>query len=216
MSKEKKENVSEEKETESIESKPVEEVEVPKIELKDMGTKLPGMKWYVVHTYSGFESKAKQALIERVKKLKLENHFCDVLVPTESVVDLVKGQKRVLQKKYFPGYILVKMILNDNTWHVVKQTPKITGFVGNSTKPSSVTEAEIARITNQMIEGEIKPKHKIQFSEGESVRVVDGPFSNFNGVVENVRPDKGKVRVLVSILGRATPVELDFIQVEKN
>ncbi len=174
------------------------------------------MAWYVVHTYSGYEHKAKAALEERVKSLGMEEFFGEILVPTESVVEMVKGVKRTTTRKFFPGYILVRMELNNKTWHVVKNTPKITGFVGNAKKPMPISDAEVLRITNQMTEGAAKPKPKIDFEKGESVRVIDGPFSNFNGVVEEVRPDKGKIRVLVSIFGRSTPVELDYGQVEKN
>src|SRR2546429_111402 len=137
-------------------------------------------------------------------------------IPMENVVEMVKGEKRASKRKFFPGYILVQMELNDRTWHLVKNTPKITGFVGNATKPPAVSEHEIARLTTQLSEGALKPKPKVEFEEGDNVRVVDGPFSNFNGTVEEVNPDKGRVRVLVSIFGRATPVELDFMQVEKT
>lgn len=174
------------------------------------------MAWYVVHTHSGFETKAKAALEERIKALKMEQYFEEVLVPSESVVEMVKGQKRTATRKFFPSYVLIKMELNNETWHVVKNTPKITGFLGNAKSPMPVPEEEVRRIANQMTEGASKPKPKISFEKGESVRVIDGPFSNFNGVVEEVRPDKGKLRVLVSIFGRSTPVELDFGQVEKN
>src|SRR3954470_604717 len=173
-------------------------------------------KWYVVHTYSGFENKAKKSLEEKIKQNALEEFFGDILIPMENVVEMVKGEKRASKRKFFPGYILVQMELNDRTWHLVKNTPKITGFVGNATKPPAVSEHEIARLTTQLSEGALKPKPKVEFEEGDSVRVVDGPFSNFNGTVEEVNPDKGRVRVLVSIFGRATPVELDFMQVEKT
>jgi transcriptional antiterminator NusG len=175
-----------------------------------------GPRWYVVHTYSGYEQKAKLALLERIKQQKMEKHFVDVLIPSENVIELVRGEKKTTSRKFFPGYMLVKMILSDATWHLVKSTPKITGFVGNAVRPPAVPEEEVMRITNQMTEGTLKPRPKVQFEEGESVRVVDGPFVNFNGVVEEVKPDKGKLRVLVSIFGRSTPVELDFVQVEKN
>lgn len=174
------------------------------------------MKWYVVHTYSGYEQKAKLALLERIRQYKMEKSFGEVLIPSENVIELVRGEKKTTSRKFFPGYMLVKMALSDTTWHLVKSTPKITGFVGNAISPPAVPEEEVARITNQMQEGSIKPRPKVQFEEGESVRVVDGPFVNFNGVVEEVKPDKGKLRVMVSIFGRSTPVELDFVQVEKN
>ncbi|RMF13076.1 MAG: transcription termination/antitermination protein NusG [Gammaproteobacteria bacterium] len=174
------------------------------------------MAWYAVHTYSGYEHKAKAALEERVKSLGMEEFFGEILVPTESVVEMVKGVKRTTTRKFFPGYVLVQMELNNKTWHVVKNTPKITGFVGHAKNPVPIPDSEVARITDQMSEGAAKPKPKIDFEKGESVRVIDGPFSNFNGVVEEVKPDKGKIRVLVSIFGRSTPVELDYGQVEKN
>lgn len=173
------------------------------------------MGWYVVHTYSGFEHKAKLALEERIRSLKKEPFFSEVIVPEENVVELVKGQKKTTKRRFFPGYILVKMILTDETWHIVKDTPKITGFVGDKIKPVPVPESEVQKMTSRIAEGQMKPKHRVSFSEGENVRVVDGPFSNFSGVVEDVNHDKGKLKVLVSIFGRSTPVELDFIQVEK-
>ncbi len=174
------------------------------------------MAWYVVHTHSGYEQKAKAALEERIKTLRMEQYFEEVLVPAESVVEMVKGQKKTATRKFFPGYVLIKMELNNETWHVVKNTPKVTGFVGYTKTPMPIPDEEVRRIANQMTEGAAKPKPKFSFEKGESVRVIDGPFSNFNGVVEEVRPDKGKLRVLVSIFGRSTPVELDFGQVEKN
>jgi transcription termination/antitermination protein NusG len=173
------------------------------------------MSWYVVHTYSGYENKAKLALEERIKSAKKEAFFGEIIVPEENVVELVKGQKKTTKRRFFPGYILVKMILNDDTWHIVKNTPKITGFVGDKIKPVPVPESDVQKMTNRIAEGQVKPRPRISFQEGENVRVIDGPFSNFNGTVEDVNPDKGKVKVLVSIFGRSTPVELDFIQVEK-
>ncbi|MBF8255086.1 MAG: Transcription termination/antitermination protein NusG [Deltaproteobacteria bacterium] len=173
-------------------------------------------QWYVVHTFSGFEHKVKAALEERIKSLGKAEYFGEILVPVEKVVELVKGKKKTSSRKFFPGYILVQMDLDDETWHVVKETPKVTGFVGGSTSPTPVTDAEVKAITQQMEEGAAKPKPRVLFSEGESVKVIDGPFSDFNGVVEEVRPEKGKLRVLISIFGRATPVELDFVQVERN
>jgi transcriptional antiterminator NusG len=173
-------------------------------------------QWYIVHTFSGFEQKAKAALEERVRAFGKQDYFGEILVPVEKVVELVKGKKKTSSRKFFPGYILVQMELNDDTWHVVKETSKITGFVGGSTNPPSVSEEEVRAITLQMEEGAIKPKPRVLFSVGENVKVVDGPFADFNGVVEEVRPDKGKLRVLISIFGRATPVELEFVQVERN
>jgi len=175
----------------------------------------PDMAWYVVHTYSGFENKAKTALEERIKSLKKQDHFSEVIVPEENVVELVKGQKKTTKRRFFPGYILVKMILTDETWHIVKSTPKVTGFVGDKVKPVPVPESEVQKMTNRIAEGQAKPRPRVSFKEGENIRVVDGPFSNFSGVIEEVNMDKGKVKVMVSIFGRSTPVELDFIQVEK-
>lgn len=183
-----------------------------------------GKRWYVVHTYSGYEQKAKAALEERVRALKLSDEtkpigerFGEVLVPVERVQELGKGgQRKISNRKFFPGYIFVNMELDDETWHVIKNTPKVTGFVGHSTKPPEVPESEVRAITQQMEEGVLRPKPKVLFEVGEAVKVIDGPFQDFNGTVEEVRPEKGKVRVLISIFGRATPVELDFVQVEKS
>ncbi|MFH1017602.1 MAG: transcription termination/antitermination protein NusG [Pseudomonadota bacterium] len=174
------------------------------------------MKWYVVHTYSGFEAKAKKALEERIRLAKKEAFFGETLIPTENVVELVGGQKKTTTRKFFPGYILVQMVLNEETWHVVKNTPKVTGFVGGTLNPPAVPEKEVLRITTQISEGTLRPKMKMTFEKGESVRVIGGPFQNFNGMVDEVRADKGKLRVLVSIFGRSTSVELDFAHVEKN
>lgn len=171
-------------------------------------------QWYVVHTYSGYENKVKNSLEEMIKSLDKEEFFGEIIVPTEKVMELVRGEKRLTSRKFFPGYILVNMELNDETWHIVKSAPKVTGFVGGI-RPPSVPDEEIRQITQQIEEGKLKPKPKVHLEVGESVRVVDGPFTNFNGVVEEVKPDKGKVKVLVSIFGRSTPVELDFLQVER-
>lgn len=172
------------------------------------------MKWYVVHTYSGHENRARMSLLERVKNASLNDYFGDVLIPTESVMEVVKGQRRTSTRKFYPGYMFVQMVLDERTFHLVKNTPKITGFLGGS-KPTPVPEREITGIHSAMTEGKAKPKPKVVFEQGDSVRVIDGPFSNFSATVEEVKPDKQKVRVLVSIFGRATPVELDFTQVEK-
>ena len=173
-------------------------------------------KWYVIHTYSGYEAKAKAALEERVRSMHKENKIGAVLVPVERVQELGKGgQRKISNRKFFPGYIFVNMLLDDDTWHVIKNTPKITGFVGHATNPPEVPENEVREITQQMEEGALRPKPKVLFEVGEAIKVVDGPFQDFNGTVEEVKPEKGKVRVLISIFGRATPVELDFVQVEK-
>ncbi len=172
--------------------------------------------WYIVHTYSGFENKVREALAERVKSHGLTDYFGRILVPMEKVVEMVKGQRRESSRKFYPGYILVEMEMNDTTWHLVKSTAKVTGFVGGTeTAPQPITEEEAARIIAQMAEGAKAPRPKYSFREGDEVRVIDGPFNNFNGVVEEVHPDKGKLRVLISIFGRATPVELEFVQVTK-
>lgn len=171
--------------------------------------------WYVVHVYSGFEAKAKEALLDRVKQNKMEDKFEEVLIPAETVVEMKKGEKRSRSKKFFPGYIFVKMELTNETWHLLKNTPRITGFVGNSTNPPVVSEEEVLRITQQIKEGKMKPKVKIEFEKGESVRVKEGPFANFAGTVDEVNPEKGRLKVLVSIFGRSTPIDLEFQQVEK-
>jgi transcriptional antiterminator NusG len=173
------------------------------------------LKWYIVHTYSGFENKVKKTLEERIKNLGQEERFGKVLVPTEQVVELRQGQKKTSSRKFYPGYILVQMHLDDDTWHTVRNTAKVTGFVGGEVKPTPIPDEEAERIIQQMQEGVSKPKPRYQFEEGDEVRVVDGPFSNFNGIVEEVKPDKEKLRVLIMIFGRATPVELEFIQVNK-
>ena len=172
--------------------------------------------WYVVHTFSGFEYKAKAALEDRIKALGKQDLFGEILVPAEKVVELVKGKKKTSSRKFFPGYILAQIELNEETWHIVKSTPKVTGFVGGGTNPPTVSDDEIKEITKQMEEGAIKPRPRVIFSAGENIKVIDGPFSDFNGVVDEVRPEKGKLRVLISIFGRATPVELDFVQVERS
>jgi len=172
-------------------------------------------KWYGVHTYSGFENKVRLNLLERIKNEEMENCFEEILIPSETVVELKKGEKKTSSRKFFPGYILVKMELTDESWHIVKETSKVTGFVGGNT-PFPIPDEEVFKITRRMEEGAEKPRPKVQFEVGETVRVVDGPFLNFAGVVEDVKPDKGKLRVTVTIFGRATPVELEFMQVEKN
>ncbi len=173
------------------------------------------MKWYIVHTYSGYENKVKQSLEDTVKKLGLEESIGKIIIPTEKVVELIKGERRTTTRKFYPGYIMVQMLLNDETWHVVRRVPRVTGFLGSQEKPTPLNDEEAERIINQMAEGAVKPKPKFSFEQGDEVRVIDGPFSNFNGVVEEVKPDKGKIRVLISIFGRATPVELEFVQVSK-
>jgi transcription termination/antitermination protein NusG len=172
-------------------------------------------KWYIVHTYSGHENKAKLTLLERVRNANLNEYFGEVLVPTESVMEVVKGQRRTTTRKFFPGYMFVQMVLDDRTFHLVKNTPKITGFLGG-TKPTPVPEREITGVQTNMSEGgKPKPKARVVFEVGDSVRVIDGPFANFSASVEEVKPDKQKLKVSLSMFGRATSVELDFAQVEK-
>ena len=172
-------------------------------------------EWYVVHTYSGFEGKVKSSIEERARSAGLQEKISQILVPTEEVVELRNGKKRTSSRKFFPGYILVEMDLDDETWHLVKETPKVTGFVGDKQKPSPITEEEVSLIKVQMDEGTAPAKREAAFSHGDSVRITDGPFISFTGTVEEVNVDQGKLKVMVSIFGRATPVELDFLQVEK-
>jgi transcriptional antiterminator NusG len=172
-------------------------------------------KWYIVHTYSGHENKAKLTLLERVRNANLTEYFGEVLVPTESVMEVVKGQRRTTTRKFFPGYMFVQMVLDDRTFHLVKNTPKITGFLGG-TKPTPVPEREITGVQTNMSEGgKPKPKARVTFEAGDSVRVIDGPFASFSATVEEVKSDKQKLKVSLSMFGRATSVELDFAQVEK-
>ncbi|MFH1625441.1 MAG: transcription termination/antitermination protein NusG [Pseudomonadota bacterium] len=173
-------------------------------------------KWYVVHTYSGYENQVKAALEERIRSHKKEEFFAEILVPSEKVVELVKGQKKTSDRKIFPGYILINMDLNSETWHIVRNTPKVTGFIGGKSNPMAVSDEEVEELLNQISEGTVKPKPKVLYEKGDTVRVIDGPFTNFNGVVAEVKPEKGKLKVLVSIFGRATPVELEFLQVQKT
>lgn len=174
------------------------------------------MKWYGVHTYSGYENKVKLSLEERIRSMGVEDCFEEILIPCETVIEMRKGERRTSTRKFFPGYILVKMDLNDETWHVVTGTSKVTGFVGGGLNPPAISDLEVKKITDRMEEGIEKPKPKVLFDVGETVRVVDGPFLNFTGVVEDVRPERGTLKVMVSIFGRGTPVELEFIQVEKT
>jgi transcriptional antiterminator NusG len=173
------------------------------------------LRWYVVHVYSGFENKVKATLEEKINAFPNPEKFGGIVVPTEQVVELVKGKKKESSRKFYPGYILIQMDLNDHTWHLVNDTAKVTGFLGGMNKPTPISDEEAERILSRMEEGKEKPQPKFFFESGDEIRVVDGPFSNFNGTVEEVNPEKGKIKVLVSIFGRATPVELDFVQVTK-
>jgi transcriptional antiterminator NusG len=173
-------------------------------------------RWYVVHTYSQFEKSVQRALQERIARAGMQDQFGQILVPVEEVVELKSGQKSISERKFFPGYVLVEMEMTDETWHLVKDTPKVTGFLGGSAmKPSPISQKEVDNIMQQMQAGVEKPRPKVLFEVGESVRVKDGPFTDFNGTVEDVNYDKNKLRVAVTIFGRSTPVELDFGQVEK-
>ena len=172
--------------------------------------------WYVVHTYSGFENKVAEAIRQRAKIFGQEEQISQVVIPTEEVVEVRKGQKRITPQKFFPGYVLVEMEMTDDSWHLVKNTPKVTGFVGGTaTKPTPISEKEVQNILHQIQEGVEKPRPKVLFEVGEAVRVKEGPFADFHGNVEDVNYDKNKLRVSMTIFGRSTPVELDFGQVEK-
>lgn len=173
-------------------------------------------KWYVVHAYSGFEKTVQRTLKERIERAGMQDKFGEILVPVEEVVEMRGGQKAISERKFFPGYVLVEMEMTDETWHLIKNTPKVTGFIGgSSTRPTPISEKEVQNILHQIQEGVEKPKPKVLFEVGEAVRVREGPFTDFHGSVEEVNYDKNKLRVSVSIFGRATPVELDFGQVEK-
>ena len=173
-------------------------------------------KWYVVHAYSGFEKSVQRALLERIQRAGMQDRFGQILVPVEEVVEMKSGQKNISERKFFPGYVLVEMEMTDDTWHLVKNTPKVTGFVGGqATKPTPISEKGMQNIMHQIQEGVEKPRPKVLFEVGEAVRVKEGPFTDFHGNVEDVNYDKSKLRVSVTIFGRSTPVELDFGQVEK-
>ncbi|HUW51212.1 MAG TPA: transcription termination/antitermination protein NusG [Sulfuricella sp.] len=173
-------------------------------------------RWYVVHAYSGFEKGVQRVLQERIERAGMQDKFGQILVPVEEVVEMKSGQKTISERKFFPGYVLVQMEMDDETWHLVKNTPKVTGFVGGSAqKPTPITEKEVAALMQQIQDGVEKPRPKVLFEVGEAVRVKDGPFTDFHGNVEDVNYDKSKLRVSVLIFGRSTPVELEFSQVEK-
>ena len=179
--------------------------------MTDVSTK----QWYIVHTYSGFEKKVAESLGQRVQAYGLQDEIGEILIPTEDVVEMRAGRKVVTPKRFFPGYILVEMNMSDNAWHVVKNTPKVTGFVGAGVKPTPLSKEEVEQILDQVKEAAEKPKPKYMFEKGEQVRINEGPFTSFNGVVDEVNLDKNTLKVMVTIFGRATPVELDFLQVER-
>jgi transcriptional antiterminator NusG len=170
-------------------------------------------KWYVIHTYSGYENKVKTNLEHRIESMGVQDRIYQVMIPTEDEIEIKDGQRRTVQKKVFPGYVLVEMSMNDDAWYVVRNTPGVTGFVGTATKPTPLPDDEVKKILKKS--GQEPPKVKVSFTKGERVKVVDGPFTDFIGVVDDINAEKGKVRVLVSFFGRETPVELDFLQVQR-
>ena len=175
------------------------------------------LRWYVVHAYSGMEKAVERNIRERIERAGMHDKFGRILVPTEEVIELKNGKKSVTERRFFPGYVLVEMLMDDESWHLVKHTSKVTGFVGGAkTRPAPISEEDVQKIVDQMQVGTEKPRHKVEFETGEYVRVKDGPFTDFNGTVEEVNYDKNKVRVSVTIFGRATPVELEFSQIEKT
>ncbi len=177
----------------------------------------PDLRWYVVHAYSGMEKAVERNIQERITRAGMQAKFGRILVPMEEVVEVKNGQKRTTERKFFPGYVLVEMVMDDETWHLIKHTNKVTGFVGGAkNRPAPISEAEVMKIVNQMQEGTDKPRHKVEVVVGEFVRVKEGPFTDFNGSVEDVNYEKSKVRVSVTIFGRSTPVELEFSQIEKT
>jgi transcriptional antiterminator NusG len=177
----------------------------------------PDLRWYVVHAYSGMEKAVERNIRESIARAGMETKFGRILVPTEEVVEMKNGQRRTAERKFFPGYVFVEMVMDDDTWHLVKHTNKVTGFVGGAkNRPAPISEAEVQKIVSQMQDGAEKPRHKVEFMVGELVRVKEGPFTDFNGSVEEVNYEKSKVRVSVTIFGRATPVELEFSQIEKT
>ena len=173
------------------------------------------MKWYIVHTYSGFEDRVKETLRQRAEALDMADSFGEIHIPTETIVEYRGGKKKETQRKFFPGYILVQMAMSDAAWHVVKNTPKVTGFVGSGKNPTPLTQDEVDQILQQVVSAKEKPKPKYIFDKGEPVKIIDGPFNNFTGVVEEVNLDRNTLKVMVTIFGRHTPVELDFSQVQK-
>jgi transcriptional antiterminator NusG len=192
-------------------------VETPVVESAVTPAVNPDLRWYVVHAYSGMEKAVERNIQERITRTGMQNKFGRILVPMEEVVEVKNGQKKTTERKFFPGYVLVEMVMDDDTWHLIKHTNKVTGFVGGAkNRPAPISEAEVQKIVHQMQEGTDKPRHKVEFVVGEFVRVKEGPFTDFNGSVEDVNYEKSKVRVSVTIFGRSTPVELEFSQIEKT
>ena len=192
-------------------------VENPVVESMAAAPANPDLRWYVVHAYSGMEKAVERNIHERITRAGMQDKFGRILVPMEEVVEVKNGQKKTTERKFFPGYVLVEMVMADDTWHLIKHTNKVTGFVGGAkNRPAPISEAEVLKIVNQMQEGTDKPRHKVEFVVGEFVRVKEGPFTDFNGSVEDVNYEKSKVRVSVTIFGRSTPVELEFSQIEKT
>ena len=192
-------------------------VETPAVESVPTPPVNPDLRWYVVHAYSGMEKAVERNIQERITRAGMQGKFGRILVPMEEVVEVKNGQKKTTERKFFPGYVLVEMVMDDDTWHLIKHTNKVTGFVGGAkNRPAPISEAEVQKIVHQMQEGTDKPRHKVEFIVGEFVRVKDGPFTDFNGSVEDVNYEKSKVRVSVTIFGRSTPVELEFSQIEKT
>lgn len=173
-------------------------------------------RWYIVHTYSGFEQRVEQTVREMMRTGQDKELIEEVVVPTEKVVELVKGEKRTSTRKFYPGYVMIKMIMEDESWHLIQSIPRVTGFIGGKNRPTPMRDSEATKILSLMEDRQEQPRPKFNFDRGDEVRVIDGPFSGFNGVVEDVNYDKGKLRVSVSIFGRQTPVELDFVQVTKG
>ena len=184
--------------------------------MSEMSEGLPNPRWYIVHTYSGYEQRVEQTIREMMRTGQDHGQVLEVVMPTEKVIELVKGEKRTSTRKFYPGYVMLRMILTDESWHLIQSIPRVTGFVGGKTRPAPMRDSEAQHILTMMEERQEQPRPKFKFERGDEVRVIDGPFSGFNGVVEDVNYDKGKLRVSVSIFGRQTPVELDFVQVSKG
>jgi|SRR5579864_298567 len=179
------------------------------------GAENPNMKWYIIHTYSGFEKKVKESLESRIQAFGLQEKIGKVLIPTEPVTEIRGGKKYTVERMFYPGYVLVQMDMDDHVWHVVKSTPRVTGFVGTGQQPTPLSEDEVKQIVYRVDTGRDKPKIRVKFEKSETVRIIDGPFANFNGIVDDVNEDRETLKVMVTIFGRATPVELEFGQVEK-